>query len=223
MSSRVLWRTLPSVSSTVSSIMMSSSVLSSILSNLVRLRRHCKRAWTRPFGDQNVCNSQMEKVLKQNSETGAETIMLVGKSRTRWTSGRSNSRKIKAGSKVIAVWNFQKLGKPELYFCRGQRSKQGWILQAFTHTTVLLFTSMTSLFGWQISTFLTNFITVCYFVLCWIWRRRRRKRRRWTKLPIIAPYIYDASYHANPYILGTTVLSDKVMVLLVLPIRAKLI
>ena len=32
----------------------------------------------------------------------------------------------------------------------------------------------------------------------WMWRRR------WTKLPIIAPYIYDARYHANPYI----VLSD---------------
>ena len=28
------------------------------------------------------------------------------------------------------------------------------------------------------------------------------------KLPIIAPYIYDARYHANPYILSTTVLSD---------------
>ena len=45
---------------------------------------------------------------------------------------------------------------------------------------------------------------------CWIWRRRRRRRRRrrWTKLPIIAPYIYDARYHANHYILSTTVLSD---------------
>ena len=41
----------------------------------------------------------------------------------------------------------------------------------------------------------------------WIWRRRRR-RRRWTQLPIIAPYIYDARYHAHPYILSTTVLSD---------------
>ena len=31
-----------------------------------------------------------------------------------------------------------------------------------------------------------------------------------TKLPIIAPYIYDARYHAHPYnILSTTVLSDK--------------
>ena len=30
---------------------------------------------------------------------------------------------------------------------------------------------------------------------CLIWRRRRR----WTKLSIIAPYIYDARYHANPY------------------------
>ena len=39
-----------------------------------------------------------------------------------------------------------------------------------------------------------------------IWRRRRR---RWTKLPIIAPYIYYARYHAlHPYILSTTVLSD---------------
>ena len=28
------------------------------------------------------------------------------------------------------------------------------------------------------------------------------------KLPIIAPYIYDARYHAHPYILSTTVLSD---------------
>ena len=25
---------------------------------------------------------------------------------------------------------------------------------------------------------------------------------------IIAPYIYDAKYHTNPYILSTTVLSD---------------
>ena len=38
-----------------------------------------------------------------------------------------------------------------------------------------------------------------------IWRKRR-----WTKLPIIAPYIYDARYRAHPYILSTTVLSNKV-------------
>ena len=28
------------------------------------------------------------------------------------------------------------------------------------------------------------------------------------KLPIIALYIYDAMYHAHPYILSTTILSD---------------
>ena len=27
-------------------------------------------------------------------------------------------------------------------------------------------------------------------------------------IPIIAPYIYNARYHVNPYILSTTVLSD---------------
>ena len=29
-----------------------------------------------------------------------------------------------------------------------------------------------------------------------------------TKLPIIAPYIYDSRYHVHPYILSATVLSD---------------
>ena len=29
-----------------------------------------------------------------------------------------------------------------------------------------------------------------------------------TKLPIIAPYICNARYHVNPYVLSTTVLSD---------------
>ena len=29
---------------------------------------------------------------------------------------------------------------------------------------------------------------------------------------MIAPYIYDARYHANPYILSTTVLSDTALV-----------
>ena len=39
------------------------------------------------------------------------------------------------------------------------------------------------------------------------WRRRRTWW--WTKLPIIAPYIYDARYNAHPYILPYLVMYTK--------------
>ena len=36
-----------------------------------------------------------------------------------------------------------------------------------------------------------------------------KKKEKMNKTPYHSPYIYDARYHAHPYILNTTVLSDK--------------
>ena len=62
-----------------------------------------------------------------------------------------------------------------------------------------------------ISTFLQNFITLCclVFELRDLKEKKKKKKKKMKKLSIIAPYIYDARYHANPYILSTTVLSDR--------------
>ena len=50
----------------------------------------------------------------------------------------------------------------------------------------------------SLATFLQNFISI---MLYHFWVTGFNLKRRWTKLPIIAPYIYDARYHAHPYII----------------------
>ena len=56
--------------------------------------------------------------------------------------------------------------------------------------------SVTSLFGWRISTFLQNFITVCFFVFE---LREFNLKKKVNKTPY---------HHAHPYILSTSVLHD---------------
>ena len=43
------------------------------------------------------------------------------------------------------------------------------------------------------------------------------------KVPIIAPYIYDARYHVHPYILSTTVLTDTAAMLNRVSVRSRTI
>ena len=47
-------------------------------------------------------------------------------------------------------------------------------------------------------------LSLLVFYLCWF----KKEKKMMDKLPIIALYIYDAMYHAHPYILSTTILSD---------------
>ena len=61
----------------------------------------------------------------------------------------------------------------------------------------------------SICTFLQNLMALPYsvFELWWL-NRKKKKKKMMNKLPIIAPYIYNTRYHAHPYILSITVLSD---------------
>ena len=49
--------------------------------------------------------------------------------------------------------------------------------------------SMTSLFWWQIAIYILTKLHYSIIFSFWVTLWRRRRRRRWTKLPIIAPYI----------------------------------
>ena len=61
----------------------------------------------------------------------------------------------------------------------------------------------------SICTFLQNFmaLSLLVFELCWLKKKKKMNKTH----TIIAPYIYDARYHAHP-ILSTTVLSDREVV-----------
>ena len=47
-------------------------------------------------------------------------------------------------------------------------------------------------------------LTKFHYFMLFRFRVMGVEKRKWTKLSIIAPYIYDARYHVNPYILSTT-------------------
>ena len=67
---------------------------------------------------------------------------------------------------------------------------------------------MCSLVASSLSTFLQSFITLCCLVFELRDLKEKKKKKKMNKLSTIAPYIYNARHHANPYILSTTVLSD---------------
>ena len=48
-------------------------------------------------------------------------------------------------------------------------------------------------------------LSLSVFELCWL---KKKMMMMMNKTPHHSPYIYDARYHAHPYIVSTTVLSD---------------